>query len=76
MDPISFDAMSVVEEWVRSDVYFEEFSNSDWMVLDQLAVNTMHLGPPIDGVDELGAGNYRLLDIKKESKKVFPLLFK
>ncbi|GLT89062.1 hypothetical protein SLE2022_070650 [Rubroshorea leprosula] len=68
LDPISFDAMSVLEEWVRSDVYFEEFSNSDWMVLDQVAVNPMHLGPPVDDVDELGAGfdDYEVFDTRDD----------
>lgn len=65
MDPISFDAVSVVEDWVREDVCFEDYSNSDWMALDQLSLNTMYLGLPVDEIDELGAGKFCLLDVAK-----------
>ncbi|GKV28405.1 hypothetical protein SLEP1_g37470 [Rubroshorea leprosula] len=56
VDPISVDTVSVVEDWVREDICFEDYSNSDWMALDQLSLNTMFLGLPVDEVDELGAG--------------------
>lgn len=56
VDPVSFEAFSVVEDWVREDICFEDYSKSDWMALEQLTVNTMTLGIPVDEVDELGSG--------------------
>ncbi|GLT93062.1 hypothetical protein SLE2022_108680 [Rubroshorea leprosula] len=55
VDPLSIDANSLVEDWVREDTCLGDCSNSDWMALDSYAVNTMSLGPPVDGIDELGA---------------------
>ncbi|GKV28407.1 hypothetical protein SLEP1_g37471 [Rubroshorea leprosula] len=55
VDPLSIDANSLVEDWVREDTCLGDCSNSDWMALDSHAVNTMSLGSPVDGIDELGA---------------------
>ena len=57
-DPLSFDNISMVEDWIKpSDLYFEENGNSDWMVLDPSSVNTMLLMPLNDEAEELGEGN-------------------
>lgn len=57
-DPLSFDNISTVEDWIKPrDLYLEEeYGNSDWMVLDQSSINTMLLRPLNNEVEELGEG--------------------
>lgn len=61
-DPISFDCVNVVEDWVRmKDMCLDDHGDTDWTALDSPSANTMLLGPPNDDADDLGAGNYMLL---------------
>lgn len=57
-DPLSFDNISNVEEWIRPrDLYVDdECGNSDWMALDPSSVNTMLLRPLNDEAEDLGEG--------------------
>nr|KYP44764.1 hypothetical protein KK1_033742 [Cajanus cajan] len=56
-DPLSFDSISSVDEWIRPrDLYLDEYGNSDWMALDPSSVNTMLLRPLNDETEELGEG--------------------
>lgn len=55
-DPLSFDNISNVDEWIRSkDLDLEEYG-SNWMALDPSSVNTMLLRPLNDEAEELGEG--------------------
>ncbi|CAL0301455.1 unnamed protein product [Lupinus luteus] len=57
-DPLSFDNVSNVDEWIRAkDLYEEEYS-SNWMALDPASVNTMLLRPLNDEAEELGEGRF------------------
>ncbi|KAF2296098.1 hypothetical protein GH714_036135 [Hevea brasiliensis] len=41
IDPISFDSVSALEDWVREkDMSSEDYENTDWMALDPPAANT------------------------------------
>ncbi|KAK7379283.1 hypothetical protein VNO80_04739 [Phaseolus coccineus] len=56
-DPLSFDSISYVDEWIRPrDLYIDEYGNSDWMALDPSSVNTMLLRPLNDEAEELDEG--------------------
>ncbi|KAL4315092.1 hypothetical protein AHAS_Ahas15G0150500 [Arachis hypogaea] len=55
-DPLSFNSIGMVEEWIRpSDLLFEENGSSYWMVLDP-SVNSMLIRPSNDEAEELGEG--------------------
>ncbi|KAK9913576.1 hypothetical protein M0R45_037387 [Rubus argutus] len=59
MDPISFDSISIVEDWVTGkDVCSEDHESSNWMALDSPSASTMLLGPSNDDVEDLGSGFY------------------
>ncbi|KAL6123680.1 hypothetical protein ACLB2K_076199 [Fragaria x ananassa] len=59
MDPISFDSISLVEDWVTGkDVCSEDFEGSSWMSLDSPSASTMLLGPSNDDAEDLGSGFY------------------
>lgn len=61
-DPLSFDRISDVEEWIRPrDLYLDEYGNSDWMALDPSSVNTMLLRPLNDEAEDLGEGKVHVL---------------
>lgn len=56
-DPLSFDKISNVEDWIRPrDLDLEEYGNSDWMALDPSSTDTMLLRPLDDEAEELGEG--------------------
>lgn len=56
-DPLSFDNMSNVEDWIRPrELYLEEYGNSDWMTLDSSSINTMLLRPLNDEPEEICEG--------------------
>ncbi|KAK7285200.1 hypothetical protein RJT34_19961 [Clitoria ternatea] len=56
-DPLSFDNIRNVEDWIRPrDLCLEEYGDSDWMALDPSSVNTMLLRPLNDETEELGEG--------------------
>lgn len=58
MDPISFDCMSLVEDWVmEKEVCFEDCGSSDWVSLNPPTTNTMQLGALVDDdAEDLGIG--------------------
>lgn len=61
MDPISFDSISIVEDWVTGkDECSEDHESSNWMALDSSFASTMLLGPSNDDVEDLGSGNFIL----------------
>lgn len=63
MDPISFDGITTLEDWITGkDVSLEDYGTSEWKALDPVSLNKMLLGPPVDEVEELGAGNYTSSD--------------
>ena len=75
MDPMSFDCLSNVEDWITGkDVLLEDYGSSDWMALDPPSANTMLLGHSNDDVEELTAGNYNSLDVKLLQKMLCTLL--
>ncbi|XP_012572016.1 uncharacterized protein [Cicer arietinum] len=56
-DPLSFDNICNVEDWIRPrDLYLEEYGNSDWMTLDSSSMNTMLLRPLDDEAEEIVEG--------------------
>ncbi|KAL5170881.1 hypothetical protein HKD37_11G032478 [Glycine soja] len=71
-DPLSFDNISNVEEWIRPrDLYIDdECGNSDWMALDPSSVNTMLLRPLNDEAEDLGEGydDYEIFSCGKDSE--------
>ncbi|KAF8395152.1 hypothetical protein HHK36_019093 [Tetracentron sinense] len=57
LDPISFDIINTVEDWVtEKDVLMGEFGSSDWMALDQPVSNTMLLGSSNDEAEGFDTG--------------------
>ncbi|KAF3949497.1 hypothetical protein CMV_024637 [Castanea mollissima] len=58
MDPISFDCMSLVEDWLmEKEVCFEDCGSSDWVSLNPPTTNTMQLGALVDDdAEDLGTG--------------------
>ncbi|KAH7537159.1 hypothetical protein FEM48_Zijuj03G0062400 [Ziziphus jujuba var. spinosa] len=72
IDPISFDCVGVVEDWVRmKDMCLDDHGDTDWTALDPPSANTMLLGPPNDDADDLGAGfdDYEVFSRLKESEE-------
>ncbi|XP_027336589.1 uncharacterized protein LOC113850304 isoform X2 [Abrus precatorius] len=70
-DPLSFDSISNVEDWIGPrDLYLEEYGNSDWMALDPSSVNTMLLRPLNDEAEELGEGfdDHEIFSFVKDSE--------
>lgn len=69
MQPMSFEAAIVVEDWVTGiETFLEDDTNSDWTALDALSVNTMLLRPSSDEMEELGTGfdDYEIFNRVKE----------
>ncbi|KAF7131675.1 hypothetical protein RHSIM_Rhsim09G0005600 [Rhododendron simsii] len=57
VDPISFENMGIVGDWVMvKEGCSEDFGSSNWMTEDPPMGNTMLLGPSTDDVEDLGAG--------------------
>lgn len=60
VDPISCDNIKIAENWVtENELGSEDFGSSDWMTVYPPLGNIMLLGPQIDDVDALGAGNHQ-----------------
>ncbi|KAJ7964543.1 HAT transposon superfamily [Quillaja saponaria] len=69
IDPISFEGISLVEDWVRAkDMYMEDYGNSDWMALDRCSINSMLIRPPKDETEDLGEGfdDYEIFSCMKD----------
>ncbi|XP_015876831.2 uncharacterized protein LOC107413406 isoform X2 [Ziziphus jujuba] len=70
IDPISFDCVGVVEDWVRmKDMCLDDHGDTDWTALDPPSANTMLLGPPNDDADDLGFDDYEVFSRLKESEE-------
>ncbi|XP_050232750.1 uncharacterized protein LOC126681279 [Mercurialis annua] len=77
VDPISFDDISAVEDWIlQNDVCMEDYESSDWMALvppsanaAQVA-NNMPAGSAIDEIEDLGVGfaDFEIFEGLKEFK--------
>lgn len=67
MDPISFDCVSLVEDWVmEKEVCFEDYGSSDWVSLNPPTTNTVQSGALVDDdAEDLGTGTSFLLDFEK-----------
>ena len=61
MDPLSFENISMTEDWVTGkDMCLDDNGSFDWMELDSTSASTMLLGPSNDDADDLGSGNFIL----------------
>ncbi|KAA8539485.1 hypothetical protein F0562_026177 [Nyssa sinensis] len=72
VDPISYDNIDIVEDWVtEKELCSEDFGSSDWMTVDPPLGNPMILGPSIDDAEELGAGfdDYEIFNGVKDSEE-------
>lgn len=57
-DPISFDNISIIEDWItQNDLSLEDHGSSDWMSLVPPSVNTMPLVPSTDESEDVATGN-------------------
>lgn len=57
MDPIAYNNINVVEDWVtEKEICAEDVGSSDWMTVDPPLGNIMLLGPQDDDVEALGTG--------------------
>ncbi|KAH8506859.1 hypothetical protein H0E87_013600 [Populus deltoides] len=57
-DPISFDDVSLVEDWItQNELCLEDSGSSDWMSLVPRSVNTMPLAPSTDESEDVASGN-------------------
>lgn len=58
MDSISYDKMELVHDWVsRRELSSEDMESSDWMTVDPPSGSIAPLGPLVDDIEALGAGN-------------------
>lgn len=58
MDSISYDKKELVHNWVsRKEQISEDMESSDWMTVDPPLGSIAPLGPLIDDIEALGAGN-------------------
>ncbi|KAL3568857.1 hypothetical protein D5086_028747 [Populus alba] len=56
-DPISFDNISIIEDWItQNDLSLEDHGSSDWMSLVPPSVNTMPLVPSTDESEDVATG--------------------
>ncbi|GFP86370.1 hypothetical protein PHJA_000780800 [Phtheirospermum japonicum] len=72
VDPISYDHISLVEDWVmEKEVCSGGSENTEWMAVDPPLGNLMLLGPQIDDVEALGAGfdDYEIFVGVKDSEE-------
>ncbi|XP_059628104.1 uncharacterized protein LOC132270906 [Cornus florida] len=72
MDPISYDNIAIVEDWVSErELCLEEFGSPDWMAVDPPLGNPMVLVPQTDDAEDLGAGfdDYEIFDGVKDSEE-------
>ncbi|KAJ7963886.1 hAT transposon superfamily, partial [Quillaja saponaria] len=56
IDPLSFDIIDIVEDWVTEDeVWLEDYGSSNWKSLEPPAIDKMPFGPSIDEVEFIGS---------------------
>ncbi|GFZ14934.1 HAT transposon superfamily [Actinidia rufa] len=71
-DPISFENVGIVGDWViEKEGCLEDFGSSDWMSVDPPLGNTTLLGPTTDDVEDLGAGfgDYEIFEGVRDSEE-------
>ena len=57
-DPVSFDDISIIEDWItQNELSLEDNGSSDWMSLVPPSVNTMPLVPSTDESEDVATGN-------------------
>ncbi|GER36693.1 hAT transposon superfamily [Striga asiatica] len=74
VDPISYEHINLVEDWVvdnNKDLCSEGSENTEWMAVDPPLGNVMSLGPQTDDVEALGAGfdDYEIFDRVKDGEE-------
>lgn len=68
MDPLSFDSLSTLEDWITGkDICLEDYGSSDWMAVEPPSGNPIILGSSDDEVEELAGGNYSSSSVEKYS---------
>ncbi|KAJ6316955.1 hypothetical protein OIU78_020111 [Salix suchowensis] len=56
-DPVSFDDISIIEDWItQNELSLEDDGSSDWMSLVPPSVNTMPLVPSTDESEDVATG--------------------
>lgn len=69
IDPISFDGINVVEDWISGkDVCVDDYGSIDWMSVVPPSTNTMLLGSSNDEAEDLDTGSFSSLDVEMLSK--------
>ncbi|CAK9135645.1 unnamed protein product [Ilex paraguariensis] len=70
VDPISYNNINIVEDWVTEELCSEDYGSSDWMSVDPPLGNITLLGPQIDDIEALGASfdDYEIFDSVKDSE--------
>ncbi|GMY08472.1 hypothetical protein FCV25MIE_03711 [Fagus crenata] len=72
IDPISFEGINVVEDWIMGKaVCVDDYGSIDWMSVDPPSTNTMLLGPSNDEAEDLGAGfdDHEIFNREKEGEE-------
>lgn len=65
IDPISFDGINVVEDWIMGkDVCVDDYGSIDWMSVVPPSTNTMLLGSSNDEAEDLDTGSFSSLDVE------------
>ncbi|XP_048225512.1 uncharacterized protein LOC8264909 [Ricinus communis] len=71
LDPISFDNISIVEDWIlQNDICLEDYESADWMSLVPPSANNMPAGSAVDEIEDLGVGftDFEIFERLKEFK--------
>ncbi|KAH6767673.1 hypothetical protein C2S52_018656 [Perilla frutescens var. hirtella] len=72
IDPLSYEHIDLVEDWVmEKEFFFEGSENKGWMDIEPSYSNVMPLGPQIDDIEALGAGfdDYEIFYGVKDSEE-------
>ncbi|KAB1217840.1 hypothetical protein CJ030_MR3G014750 [Morella rubra] len=72
IDPISFDSVSVVEDWITGkDICVDDYGGIDWMSVDPPSINSMLLKASNDEAEDLGGGfdDHEILNREKEDEE-------
>ncbi|KAL0402800.1 UNVERIFIED_CONTAM: hypothetical protein Sradi_1920800 [Sesamum radiatum] len=72
VDPISYEHIDIVEDWViEKELCSDGSGNTEWMAVDPPLGNVMLLGPQIDDIEALGAGfdDREIFDAVKDSEE-------
>ncbi|XP_062155761.1 uncharacterized protein LOC133863716 isoform X2 [Alnus glutinosa] len=72
IDPISFDGINVVEDWIMGkDVCVDDYGSIDWMSVVPPSANTMLLGSSNDEAEDLDTGfdDHEIFNREKDSEE-------